>query len=98
MRQRFRRRLGRNFDEVYFKPQGIPLRELDEITITDEELETIRLRFLEKVDQADAASRMGISQSQYQRDLTSVLEKITKALIEGLAINIIKTDSSKVQT
>ncbi len=91
MRQRCRRRLGRDFSEIYFKPRGIPLRELNEVTITDEELETIRLRYLEKMDQDEASKKMGISQSQYQRDLTSVLEKITKALIEGYAINIAKT-------
>lgn len=91
MRQRCIRRLGRDFSEIYFKPRGIPLRELNEVTITDEELETIRLRYLEKMDQDEASKKMGISQSQYQRDLTSVLEKITKALIEGYAINIAKT-------
>jgi len=91
MRQRCRRRLGINFDEIYFKPRGIPLRELNEITITDEELETIRLRYLEKKDQNNASQKMGISQSQYQRDLTNALEKITKALVEGHAINIAKT-------
>jgi len=91
MRQRCRRRLGFRFNEIYFKPRGVPLRELTEIRITDEELETIRLRYLKKMDQVDAAKKMGISQSQYQRDLTSVLEKITKALIEGYAINIART-------
>lgn len=91
MRQRCRRRLGINFDEIYFKPRGIPFRELNEVTITDEELETIRLRYLIKMDQVEASKKMGISQSQYQRDLTSVLEKITTALIEGYAINIAKT-------
>lgn len=91
MRQRSRRRLGRSFDEIYFKPRGIPLRNLDEISITDEELETLRLRYLEKIDQDEAAKLMGISQSQYQRDLSSVLEKLTKALIEGYAIKISKT-------
>jgi len=30
---------------------------------------------------------MGISQSQYQRDLTSVMEKITEALTYGYAIS-----------
>ncbi|MBN1915469.1 DUF134 domain-containing protein [Candidatus Dojkabacteria bacterium] len=92
MRQRYRRRLGLDFNEIYFKPRGLPLRELEEITITDEELETMRLRYLKKIDQEDAAKKMGISQSQYQRDLTSVLEKVTKALIEGLAIRIAKTN------
>ena len=91
MRQRFRRKLGKDFNEIYFKPRGIPLMELNEVRITDEELETLRLRFLEKIDQDEASKMMGISQSQYQRDLTSVMEKITKALIEGYAINIEKT-------
>lgn len=91
MRQRCRRRLGRNFNEVYFKPRGIPLKDLNEIIISDEELETIRLRYLEKINQEEASKQMGISQSQYQRDLTSVLEKITKALIDECAINIVKT-------
>lgn len=91
MRQRCRRKLGREFKEIYFKPRGIPLRKLNVVTITDEELETLRLRYIEKLDQNQAAEKMGISQSQYQRDLTSVLEKIAKALIEGYAINIAKT-------
>jgi len=80
--------LGYRFNEIYFKPRGIPLRLLREINITNEELETIRLRYLEKIGQKEAAKKMGISQSQYQRDLSGVLEKITKALIEGYAINI----------
>lgn len=90
MRRRFRRRLSFDFNEIYFKPRGVPLRDLEITTISDEELETIRLRYLEKIDQDEAAEKMGLSQSQYQRDLTSVMEKITKALIEGTAINVVK--------
>ena len=92
MRRRGRRKLNYNFNQRYFKPRGIPLRELDELSITYEELEVLRLRYLEHIDQVAAATRMGISQSQYQRDLTSVLEKVTKALIEGYAINIMDRD------
>lgn len=92
MRRRCRRRVNYNFNQRYFKPRGIPLRELDELSITYEELEVLRLRYLEHIDQEQAAVKMGISQSQYQRDLTSVLEKITKALIEGYAINIMDRD------
>ena len=83
--------MGRKFNEIYFKPRGIPLRNLEEIIITDEELEVLRLRYIEKIDQEKSAKKMGISQSQYQRDLSEVLMKITKALIEGKAINIQKT-------
>ncbi len=92
MRYRNRRKLGFQFNEIYFKPRGIPLSSLEEVHITDEELETLRLRYIEKVDQEEAAQRMGISQSQYQRDLSIVLEKISKALIEGNAISIKKRD------
>ena len=88
MRRRFRRRVNFDFSDIYFKPRGIPLSSLQEIYISTEELETLRLRYIEKTDQESAAKMMGISQSQYQRDLTLVLEKITKALIEGYAINI----------
>ncbi|MBN1374250.1 DUF134 domain-containing protein [Candidatus Dojkabacteria bacterium] len=88
MRHRFRRHLGFRFNDIYFKPRGIRLQQLQEVTITHEELETIRLRYIEKLDQDEAAEKMGISQSQYQRDITTALEKITKALIEGMAINI----------
>jgi len=88
MRPRGRRRLGFQFRDTYFKPRGIPLRELQEVNVTDEELETLRLRYIEHIDQEKAAKMMGISQSQYQRDLTSVMEKITEALTYGYAISI----------
>lgn len=93
MRNRQRRRIAHKFNEIYFKPRGIPLRDLQTISITDEELETLRLRYIEKQGQEKAASEMNISQSQYQRDLTSVMEKLTKALIEGHAINIERKNS-----
>ncbi len=90
MRQRKRRRVAFQFQDFYFKPRGIPLHELEEIKITDEELETLRLRFIEGIDQNEAAKMMGYSQSQYQRDFTKAMEKITRALIEGKAILIEK--------
>lgn len=94
MRPRCRRRLGFSFRETYFKPRGIPLRELSEVSITDEDLETLRLRYIQNIDQEDAAKNMGISQSQYQRDLSATIKKITKALVEGDAIRIIKTKAN----
>lgn len=92
MRNRCRRKVARQFNEIYFKPRGIPLNELQTVTITDEELEALRLRYIENLDQEVAAVQMGISQSQYQRDVTAVMTKITTALIEGYAINIEKRD------
>lgn len=89
MRRRRRRTIQRQFPDRYYKPRGIPLSQLQETAITDEELETLRLRYVEKLDQRKAAEEMNISQSQYQRDLTSALEKLTLALVHGDAIRLI---------
>ncbi len=90
MRKRCRRSLGFSFDEIYYKPRGIPLKNLETVLITDEELEALRLRYTEKLNQEQAAKQMGISQSQYQRDLAGALEKITHALTQGKAIHLTK--------
>ncbi len=92
MRRRNRRCLEYPFNEIYYKPRGIPLNTLDTVVVTDEELEALRLRYIEKLSQETAAKKMGISQSQYQRDLSLALEKITKALVEGQAINIARVN------
>jgi hypothetical protein len=91
MRRRNRRRVRFDFNQIYFKPRGIPLSKLQEVNISNEELETLRLRYIKKLNQESAAKKMGISQSQYQRDLSLVLEKISKALIEGNAISVGKS-------
>ena len=88
MRRRNRRKLGISFKDQYFKPRGIPLRQLEEIVISHEELETLRLRYQKEMSQADAAEKMGISQSQYQRDLWSTHKKLTDALLNGKAIKL----------
>ncbi|MCD4756517.1 DUF134 domain-containing protein [bacterium] len=88
MRRRHRRRVKFDYNNIYYKPHGIPLRKLNEVVITTEELETLRLRYVENLSQTNAAKRMGLSQSQYQRDLVGTLKKITNAMINGDAISI----------
>ena len=88
MRRRQRRKVMYQFRETYFKPRGIPLNMLLETVITFEEMEAIRLRYIQKLNQEVAAKQMGISQSQYQRDLNTALEKISVALINGNAIRV----------
>ena len=73
---------------MYYKPQGMPLSKLNEVVVNPVELETLRLRYIQNLSQQEAAKKMGISQSQYQRDLVVTLKKITNALISGDAINI----------
>jgi len=90
-RPRLYRRIRFNPNITYFKPQGVPMRFLDMVELTTEEVEALRLKNKEDLDQAEAAKMMKTSCSTFQRILTSAYKKITEALIEGKAIKIIKT-------
>jgi predicted DNA-binding protein (UPF0251 family) len=73
---------------TYFKPAGIPLRALEEIRLTVEEAEAIRLKDLEGLEQEQGAEKMNISRPTFQRVLASAREKIADALLHGKAIRI----------
>jgi predicted DNA-binding protein (UPF0251 family) len=89
-RPRLCRRIQFNPNITYFKPQGVPMRELEIIELTTEEVEALRLRNIKDLEQEEAAKKMNTSQSTYQRILSSAYKKITEALIDGKAIKIIK--------
>ena len=91
---------------AYFKPQGIPMIKLEIIKIDVEELEALKLKDVENLDQKSAAQRMGISRSTFQRLLSSARKKLVSSIIEGKALrveggnyipdkNIIKTKCEK---
>ncbi len=90
VRPRLCRRIGFNPNITYFKPQGVPMRELEIVELTTEEVEALRLRNISELEQEEAAKKMNTSQSTFQRILSSAYKKITEALIEGKAIKIIK--------
>jgi len=71
-----------------FKPAGIPARYLEQVGLTYEELESIRLKDLEGLEQIEAAKKMKVSRPSYLRTLKSAREKIADALINGRAIMI----------
>ncbi len=73
---------------TYFKPRGIPLRQLEEVTLTVEGLEAIRLSDLEGLDQDQAASRMGISRQTFGRVLAEARRAVAKAIVEGCGLRI----------
>jgi len=89
-RPRLCRKIKFNPNVVYFKPQGVPMRMLDEIELTTEELEALRLKNSKDLDQSEGAKLMKTSRSTFQRILSSAYKKITKALVEGKAIKIVK--------
>jgi len=73
---------------TYFKPAGIPLRTLEEVRLSVEEAEAIRLKDLEGFEQEQGAERMNISRPTFQRVLASARQKIADALLNGKAIRI----------
>ena len=75
----------------YFKPQGIPLRELEEIVLLPDELEALKLHEIDGLEQIVAAKRMEISQPTFARTLGSVHKKIAEGIISGKAIRIERT-------
>lgn len=72
----------------YFKPIGIPLRELEEIVLGMDELEAMRLADLEGLYQADAAEKMGVSRQTIGNILNSAHRKLADALLNGKALRI----------
>jgi predicted DNA-binding protein (UPF0251 family) len=73
---------------TYFKPAGIPLRALEEVRLSVEEAEAIRLKDLEGLEQEQGAEKMNISRPTFQRVLASGRLKIADALLNGKAIRI----------
>ena len=88
VRPRIRRHLRFNPNVRYFKPQGIPMRHLEEIILESDELEAVKLYEVDELDQKTAAKKMGISQPTFARTLDRANKKIAEALIEGKAIRI----------
>lgn len=75
-------------DVEFFKPAGVPLRELEVMEITIEELEAIRLTDLEGLTQEEAAVQMGISRRTFWNDLMNARRKVALALVNGHAMRI----------
>jgi len=74
----------------YYKPQGIPMRDLDEVIVGADEFEALRLHDVLKLDQTESARKMLISQPTLARLLDSANKKIAEALVNGKAIRIEK--------
>lgn len=90
-RPRQNRNITGNPAVTFYKPQGVPLRMLENICLSLDEYEALRLKFHEKKTQTQSAQQMHVSQSTFQRILSSALEKIGEALVEGKSIEI-RTD------
>jgi len=82
------RRVRHNPAVTYFKPHGIPLRQLQSIELGLDEVEALRLADLEEMSHEAVGERMEVSRATVGRILARARAKVAKALTQGLAICI----------
>lgn len=73
---------------TYFKPAGAPKWQLEELILSVEEIEAIRLKDKEGLEQEECAARMQVSRPTFQRILIGARAKLADAIIGGKAIRI----------
>jgi predicted DNA-binding protein (UPF0251 family) len=72
----------------YFKPRGVPLTTLEEVNLTVDEFEAIRLADLEGLYQEESARKMEISRQTFANIINSAHKKIAEAIVKVKAIKI----------
>lgn len=82
------RRIGCRPDKNYFKPRGIPADMLEEVNLTLDELEAIRLADWQGLYQEDAAKKMNISRQTFGNIINSAHKKIADVLLNSKALKI----------
>lgn len=80
----------------YFKPLGIPLRELEEVALALDELEAVRGVDLEGLQHAEVAARMGVSRQTVGNLLARAHRKIADALLNGKALRVRTSSDASV--
>ena len=82
------RRISGQPAATVYKPVGVPLRELEEVVMTLDEFEALRLADLEGLHQEEGAARMEISRPTFGRVLEAARRKVAEALVRGKALRI----------
>ena len=88
------RNVSKEVEYTCFKPAWIPRSKLEKIELEAAELEALRLFNLENLNQQQAAKKMQISPSTFNRLVKSATKKITDALVNWKWIRIYKTDGT----
>ena len=82
------RRVAQLPQATFFKPRGVPLRVLQQVGLTVDELEALRLADLEGLYQEEAAGRMNVSRQTFGRIVEAARRKVADALVNGKALSI----------
>lgn len=71
-----------------FKPAGVPANLLEEIILTMDEFEAVRLADFDGLYQEQAAARMNVSRQTFGRIVAQARGKVARVLVEGLVLRI----------
>ncbi len=82
------RKIFHKSEVTYFKPAGVPLRHLEDVMLTNEEIEALRLKDVEGLGQSACAKKMEISQPTFFRIIRGARKKSSDAIVNGKAIRI----------
>ncbi len=88
MRPKKTRHIKCDRDFRFFKPECVAKKDLNEIVVTLDEFEAIRLYDFEGLDQEKAAKRMKVSRPTFSRILSSARKKIAQGLVNLQALKI----------
>ncbi len=72
----------------YFKPRGIPMIDLEEVILTVDERESVRLADLLGLSYEEAGKYMGVSRATFGRIIQSARKTVADALINGKSIKV----------
>lgn len=82
------RQIPHRLTERTFKPRGVPMPDLEQVALTLDGLEALRLADLEGLYQEEAAERMGVSRATFARILAAARKTVADALVHGKAVEI----------
>jgi predicted DNA-binding protein (UPF0251 family) len=71
-----------------FKPAGVPACALEQVTLTLDEVEALRLADLNGLHHEQAAAEMEISRPTFSRIVEEARRKVADALIHGKALRL----------
>ena len=83
-----RRRIAGQPAAPIFKPIGIPMMNLEEVVMSLDEFEAIRLADLDGLYQEQAAEQMNISRATFSRIIEAAHRKMADMLVHGKALRI----------
>ena len=72
----------------YFKPRGVPMIDLEQVQLTVDELEALRLADFLGMSHEEAGKQMGVSRATLGRIIEQARKIVADALIHGKAISV----------